>query len=122
MLTRMMKKKYSILLTALLLAVSTRLFAVGWTPTDAGLVVNLEQGEHFLLSVWVDKNGNGTEEDGEEFFVSNYTRYTGGYYGYGSGSYMKLLPATEVTEMNEWSVGYPLARGTKALGGISYTI
>ena len=121
-LTRMMKKKYSILLAVLLLAVSTRLFAVGWTPTDAGLVVNLEQGEHFLLSVWVDKNGNGTEEDGEEFFVSNYTRYTGGYYNYGSGSYMKLLPATEITEMNEWSVGAPLARGNKALGGIAYTI
>ena len=75
-----------------------------------------------MLSVWVDKNGNGTEEDGEEFFVSNYTRYTGGYYTYGSGTYMKLLPATEVTEMNEWSVGAPLNRGNKALGGIVYTI
>ncbi len=106
----------------IILLASTRLFAAGWTPTDGGLVVNLEQGERFLLSVWVDKNGNGTEEDGEEFFVSNYTRYTGGYYNYGSGSYMKLLPATEVTEMNEWSVGAPLARGNKALGGIAYTI
>ena len=28
-----------------------RVSAVGWTPTDAGLVVNLEQGERFLLSV-----------------------------------------------------------------------
>lgn len=99
-----------------------RVSAVGWTPTDAGLVVNMEQGERFLLSVWVDKNGNGKEEDGEEFFVSNYTRYTGGYYNYGSGAYMKLLPATEITEMNEWSVGAPLDRGNKALGGIVYTI
>jgi len=99
-----------------------RVSAVGWTPTDAGLVVNMEQGERFLLSVWVDKNGNGTEEDDEEFFVSNYTRYTGGYYNYGSGAYMKLLPATEITEMNEWSVGAPLDRGNKALGGIVYTI
>lgn len=99
-----------------------RASAVGWTPTDGGLVVNLEQGERFLLSVWVDKNGNGTEEDGEEFFVSNYTRYTGGYYSYGAGTYMKLLPATEVTEMNEWSVGAPLDRGDKSLGGIVYTI
>ena len=89
------------LFACIILLASTRLFAVGWTPTDAGLVVNLEQGERFLLSVWVDKNGNGTEEPGEEFFVSNYTRYTGGYYRYGGGTFMKLLPATEVTEMNE---------------------
>ena len=110
------------LFACIILLASTRLFAVGWTPTDAGLVVNLEQGERFLMSVWVDKNGNGKEEDGEEFFVSNYNRYTGGYYNYESGSFMKLLPATEVTEMNEWQVGYPLARGNKALGGIVYTI
>ena len=115
----MMKRIISSLFASLL---AMRLWAVGWTPTDAGLVVNLEQGERFLLSVWVDKNGNGTEEDGEEFFVSNYTRYTGGYYDYGSGTYMKLLPATEVTEMNEWSVGAPLDRVNKALGGIAYTI
>lgn len=105
-----------------------RALSVGWTPSDAGLIVNLEQGERFLLSVWVDKNGNGTEEDGEEFFVSNYTRYSGGYYGYKNESdtnsmkYLKLLPATEVTEMNEWQVGAPLNRGNKALGGIVYTI
>ena len=110
------------ILACLMLLISTRLFAVGWTPTDAGLVVNLEQGDRFLLSVWVDKNGNGTEEDGEEFFVSNYTRFTGGYYNYSPGTYMKLLPATEVTEVNEWLVGAPLDRGNKALGGIVYTI
>ena len=110
------------LLLALVMLMPVRLWAVGWTPTDAGLVVNLEQGERFLLSVWVDMNGNGTEEPGEEFFVSNYTRYSGGYYDYGAGTYMKLLPATEVTEMNEWSVGAPLNRGNKALGGIVYTI
>ena len=123
----MMKKKHSIL-TALLLAVSTRLFAVGWTPTDAGLVVNLEQGEHFLLSVMVsgDFDDNpATPNTEREFFVSNYTRYTGGYYNYEAGTYMKLLPATEVTEMNKWQVGYPLDRGNKALGakeGTVYTI
>ena len=101
-------------------------YAVGWTPTDAGLVVNLEQGERFLLSVWVDKNGNGEEDPGEELFVSNYSRYQGyDYYSYGSGTYMKLLPATEVTEINEWSVGAPLNRGNRALGakeGTVYTI
>ncbi len=99
-----------------------RVSAVGWTPTDGGLVVDLKQGDRFLLSVWIDLNNNGREDPGEEFFVSNYTRYTGGYYNYGAGTYMKLLPATEVTEMNEWSVGAPLNRGNKALGGIVYTI
>ena len=117
--------KVRFLLLISVLFASLRVHAVGWTPTDAGLVVNLKDGDRFLLSVWVDMNGNGTEEDGEEFFVSNYTRYTGGYYNYGSGTYMKLLPATEVTEMNEWQVGYPLDRGNKALGakeGTVYTI
>jgi len=122
MCTRKIYRRLAPLFLLFLLFVSTKVLAVGWTPTDAGLVVNLEQGDRFLLSVWVDKNGNGTEEDGEEFFVSNYTRYTGGYYSYGSGTYMKLLPATEITEMNEWSVGAPLDRGNKALGGIAYTI
>ena len=105
-----------------LLYIPTKMYSVGWTPTDAGWVVNLEQGERFLLSVWVDKNGNGTEEPGEEFFVSNYTRYTGGYYGYEAGMYIKLLSVTEITEMDEWSVGAPLSRGDKSLGGIAYTI
>ena len=117
-----MKKLF---LFILVLCASLQVLAVGWTPTDAGLVVNLDQGDRFLLSVWVDKNGNGTEEPGEEFFVSNYTRYTGGYYNYGAGTYMKLLPADTITEMNEWQVGYPLDRGNKALGakeGTVYTI
>ena len=59
------------LFACIILLASTRLFAVGWTPTDAGLVVNLEQGERFLLSVWIDMNGNGEEDPGEELFVSN---------------------------------------------------
>lgn len=95
-----MRRIYTIL-SLLLLSLPLRLFAVGWTPTDAGLVVNLEQGDRFLLSVWVDINNNKAEDPGEEFFVSNYNRYSGGYYNYTAGSFMKLLPATEVTEMNE---------------------
>ena len=122
---RMRKLKTYIIKTLLLsvvLLTPLRSWAVGWTPTDAGLVVNLEQGERFLLSVWVDMNDNSEEDPGEELFVSNYNRYSGGYFGYSAGSFMKLLPAQEVTEMNEWSVGAPLARGNKALGGIAYTI
>ena len=117
------------LFACIILLTSTRLFAVGWTPTDAGLVVNLEQGERFLLSVMVSgdfDNNPATPNTEREFFVSNYTRYTGyDYYGYESGTYLKLLPADTITEMNTWSVGYPLARGNKALGakeGTVYTI
>ena len=104
--------------------------AVGWTPTDAGLVVNMEQGERFLLSVMVSgdfDNNPATPNTEREFFVSNYSRYSGsyGYFGYDGGSYLKLLEADTITEMNTWSVGYPLARGNKALGakeGTVYTI
>ena len=121
----MWRDKYNIIIRALLClmcVLPARMWAVGWTPTDAGLVVNLEQGDRFLLSVWIDMNSNGKEDPGEELFVSNYNRYSGGYFDYKAGSFMKLLSATEITEMNEWSVGAPLDRGNKALGGISYTI
>ena len=114
-----MKRIISSIFVSLL---AMQVLAVGWTPTDAGLVVNMEQGERFLLSVWIDMNGNGEEDPGEELFVSNYNRYSGGYFGYSAGSFMKLLAAPDITEMNEWSVGAPLNRGTKALGGIAYTI
>lgn len=105
--------------------------AVGWTPTDAGLVVNMEQGERFLLSV---------EINGKEYFVSNYNRVSHplDIFGYDGGSYLKLLPqdpsATEPADMSIWSVGAPLTRvdtnnvagdgkmKNYALGGIAYTI
>ncbi|MBQ2068169.1 MAG: hypothetical protein II457_04530, partial [Paludibacteraceae bacterium] len=109
---------------------SSRAYAVGWTPTDAGLVVNLEQGERFLLSVMVSgdfDNNPATPNTEREFFVNNYNRYEDGYFGYTSGLFLKLLPADTITEMNEWSVGAPLNRsniGGKdlSLGGIAYTI
>ena len=64
------------LLTLLLLFfIPHRLWAVGWTPTDGGLVVNLKQGERFLLSIWLDLDKDGVEDPGEEFFVINYNRY-----------------------------------------------
>ena len=105
---------------------STQLFAAGWTPTDGGLLVNLEQGERFLLSVWIDVDGDGVEDPGEEFFASNYTRYTGGYFKYTAGSYLKLMPqAIGVTKPSEqiiWTVGHPLDRGNIALDGTVYTM
>lgn len=100
-----------------------RMLAVGWTPTDGGLVVNMEQGERFLLSVWVDKNKDGKEDPGEEFFVINYNRYKGGYFNYKEGLYLKLAPqvedATEPSDMSIWTVGAPLSR---IIGGEDYSL
>ena len=104
-------------LLALALMASSNLFAVGWLPTDGGLVVNLNQGDKFLLSVWLDLDKDGVEDPGEEFFVNNYNRYTGGRFNYDAGSYLKLLPqesgATEPSEMSIWTVGAPLDRVDK---------
>ena len=66
----------------IILLASTRLFAVGFTPTDGGLVVDLEQGDRFLLSVMVDHDNNPSTPD-REYFVVNYSRYEGDdYYHY----------------------------------------
>ncbi len=111
-------RKYGFLLLFILCAL-VKVHAVGWTPTDAGLVVNLEQGDRFLLSVVID---------GKEYFVSNYNRYTrpDDIFNYSDGLYLKLLPqapdATEPSEMSVWSAGAPLSRGENDLGAIVYTI
>ena len=99
----------------IILLASTRLFAVGWTPTDGGLVVNLEQGDRFLLSVWLDLNDNKKEDPGEEFFVINYNRYTGGHFNYTAGSYLKLVPQ----DAHATEVGAPL---TRVIGGKDYSL
>ena len=126
----------------LLIAAPARIFADGWTPTDGGLVVNLNQGDRFLLSVWVDLDEDGKEDQGEEFFVCNYSRYTGGHFNYTvtdtTDVYMKLIPqaanATKPSDMSIWTVGAPLNRvdvnnvvgqgknKDYSLGGIAYTI
>ena len=126
----MKKYLYIVYLLAFMLLTPMRMVALGFTPTDGGLVLNLEQGDRFLLSVWIDVDGDGVEDPGEEFFVNNYNRYTGGYFGYSEGSYLKLLPqaadATEPSEMSIWQVGAPLVRTydkkDASLGGIVYTI
>ena len=134
-------KNYSHILfvLALFALAPIRVFALGFTPTDGGLVVNLKDGERFLLSVWVDKNGNGKEEAGEEFFVGNYNRYTGGdYFTYAAGSFLKLMPqangATIPSDMTIWQVDTAITRvdanniaksgknKNYALGGVSYTM
>ncbi len=117
-----------------------RVHAVGWLPVEGGLVVNLNQGDQILLSVWLDVNNNGVEDEGEEYFINNYNRYTGGRFNYGAGLYLKLIPQEEgvsaASTMSKWTVGAPLTRsddingsggqGKHAnfdpLGGTYYTI
>lgn len=104
---------------------STQLFAVGWTPSDGGLLVNLEQGDRFLLSVMIDDDNDQLTPD-VEYFVCSYPGYTGGHFGYSSGAFLKLIPqdagATEPSEASVWEVGAWLARGNYDLGGIVYTM
>ena len=125
-------------LLLVLMCLPLQMRAVGWTPTDGGLVVNLEQGERFLLSVMVDHDNNPATPD-REYFVGNYTRYSGDdYFKYDGGYFLKLFrqaaDATKPSEMTVWTVGAPLSRvdvnnvagGGKnkdySLGGIVYTI
>lgn len=115
-----------------------RAHAVGWTPTDGGLVVNLKPNDQILISVMVDHDDNPSTPD-REYFVENYTRYTGDdYFKYDAGYFLKLVEqeagATAPSEMSIWTVDTALTRvdatnvcgGGKgmnyALGGISYTI
>ena len=69
------------------------IYGVGYTPTDAGLYVNFQKGDQFLLSVWIDRNNNGVEDAGEEFFVCDYPseqpRTPFNYSGY--GNFLKLF-------------------------------
>ncbi len=130
-----MKKLFLFILIS---CASLQALAVGWTPTDAGLVVNLDQGDRFLLSIMVDHDNNPATPS-REYFVANYTRYKGDdYFKYKfnekdstQGHWLKLIQqpstATEPAEMIIWEAGAPLAResgGKKLLplGGIAYTI
>ena len=113
-------------LFAFLLLAPVRAWSVGWTPTDAGLVLNFEPGDQFLLSVVID---------GKEYFVCDYPSYTsstssGGKFNYAAGDYLKLIPqatgATTPTPASVWTVDAALTRISGkvnySLGGISYTM
>ena len=106
-----------------------------FTPTDGGLVVNLKQGDQILLSTWVDVNGNGVEDSGEEFFVCHYPSHTGGYFSYtnwdgNKGNFLKLVPqATDATEPaypSIWTIDDPVtflySGKNYPLDGIAYTM
>ena len=124
-----------ILIVSMALFTAPRMFGLGFTPTDGGLVVNLQPGQRILLSTIVDMNGNGVEDPGEEFFVCHYPTYTGGYFNYTNwdskkGNFLKLIPqdagATEPGAVSIWTIDTALTRikGDKnyALGGIAYTM
>ena len=137
-----MKYNKRALFACIILLASTRLFAGAFTPTDGGLVVNLKPGQRILISTMVDHDNNPATPD-REYFVENYTRYTGdGYFTYDNkyseGHHLKLVmqsdTAKEPASTSIWTVDTALTRidvnnyagGGKnknyALGGISYTI
>jgi hypothetical protein len=106
-----------------------------FVPTDGGQVVNLKPGQQILLSTWVDVNGDGDEDDGEEFFVCHYPGYTGGYFNYTNwdsekGNFLKLVPqdadATEPASPSIWTIDDPVtflySGKNYTLDGIAYTM
>ena len=102
-----------LLLISVLLACA-KIYGVGFTPTEGGLVVDLQRYDRFLLSVWIDLNSNGTEEQGEEFFVCDYKDYTGGRFGYSATQTLKLIPqsptATKPSDNSVWTIDTALVR------------
>ena len=112
-----MNLKVRFLLLISLLFLSVNVFAVGFTPTEGGLVVDLKPGDRFLLSVVVDEDGNpATTTDSVEYFVCDYTDYTTGrgIFTYASGHTLKLIPqdplATEPFVKSIWTVDTALVR------------
>ncbi len=118
-----------ILIVSMALFTSVSVFADGWTPSDAGLVVDLQRGDRILLSVMVDDDNEPSTPD-KEYFVCHYPSQTGGHFNYSAGDYLKLLPqengATEPSDVSIWTIDDALTRiidrKNYALGGISYTM
>ncbi len=124
-----------ILLLISILFVSIGTYGLGYTPTDGGLVVNLKQGDHILLSVMIDDDNNPATPD-VEYFVCHYPGFTGGHFNYynwddkGSGNILKLIPqddgATEPASPSIWTIDDPvpfLKSGTSyPFDGIGYTM
>ena len=115
-----------ILLLSLALIVSIRVSAVGFTPTDCGLVVNLKPGDRILLSTMIDDDNNPATPM-TEYFVCDYAGHTGGYFSYKAGNTLKLIPqaadATEASEASVWTIDTALTHPKgQEFGGISYTM
>ena len=118
------------LVFAFVLLTPLQVFGVGFIPSDAGLVVNFQKGDQFLLSVWIDVDGDGVEDAGEEYFVCDYPSHKGGRFNYSTGDFLKLVPqdaaATEPSKVSIWTIdsaftGY--VNSTKyTMDGISYSM
>ncbi len=113
----------------LALFISVSMYGVGFTPTDGGLVVNLQPGQRILLSTMIDHDNNPATPD-EEFFVCHYPGHTKdrfNYFKYQSGNTLKLVPqdegATEPAITSIWTIDTATVRApVKRLGGIAYTM
>ena len=88
----------------------------GWTPSDCGLVVDLEPGDQILLSVMVDDDNNPSTP-AKEYFVCDYPSYTGGHFGYGAANRLRLVPqdaaATEPSAVSVWTIDEPVSRALR---------
>ncbi len=111
-----------------------RVAAVGFTPTEGGLYVNLQYGDRILLSVMIDDDNNPATPD-VEYFVCHYPGYTGEHFGYtnwdgGKGNFLKLIQqsadATEPASPSIWTIDEPVpflySGTTYPLDGIAYTM
>lgn len=132
------KVRIQLLISVLFVSVGMYGAVYDFTPTDGGQVVNLKPGQKILLSTWVDVNGDGDEDDGEEFFVCHYPGYTkGSYFGYTNwdsdkGNFLKLVPqdaaATEPASPSIWTIDEPVPFRNSSSGalypidGIAYTM
>ena len=110
----------SLFLLSIIFLLPIKTFADGWTPTDGGLVVNLQPGDQFMLSVMVGD---------KEYFVCDYKNQGGGDFNYGTGNFLKLFEqpnSTDISPASIWTVDTALTRVINkidyALGGIAYTM
>ena len=106
----------------LLLLTPFRASALGWTPTDAGLIVDLEPGNQILLSVVID---------GREYFVCDYYDFQSSAlspFTYPKKNILKLVAqqpgATTPSNSSIWTIQGPVTHGTSnfMLDGICYTM
>ena len=129
-----MQFKVRFLLLISMLFTSVGLYAVGFTPTEGGLVVDLKKGNKFLLSTMIDDDNNPATPD-VEYFVCHYDKYTGGHFKYTSGNTLKLIPMSvddslSVVKIKDgsslaiWTVDTALAStsGGWKLDGVAYTM
>ena len=119
-------RRHVLLLFVLLAAVRMFGAVYDFTPTDGGLVVNLQPGQRILLSTMVN---------GEEYFVCHMPTYTGGYFSYTNwdgdkGNFLKLIPqdadAIEPGAPSIWTieeaVTFLYGGNNYPLDGIAYTM